>query len=198
MRRVVALCGRSCLAMVGWRVVGGKPAAARYVLIAAPHTSNWDFVLMMLCGMVLGIWPAWVGKHTLFVPPLGWLARAARGIPVDRDSPHNMVEQLAGQFATRDALVLAMPPEGSRANSHYWRSGFYFVARGAGVPVALGFLDYGRRRGGIGPLLHPGDDLMADMNRVRDFYADKRGRFPQRQGPVRLRIEDHPPADGEA
>ena len=64
--------------MVGWRVVGGKPAAARYVLIAAPHTSNWDFVLMMLCGMVLGIWPAWVGKHTLFVPPLGWLARRAR------------------------------------------------------------------------------------------------------------------------
>ena len=81
------------------------PLADKYVLIAAPHTSNWDFVVMMAAGLALGVWPHWVGKHTLFAPPFGWLARRLRGIPVDRRAAANMVEQLAAQFAARDRLV---------------------------------------------------------------------------------------------
>lgn len=193
MPRLVAWIGRTCLAAVGWRVVGERPAEAKYVLIAAPHTSNWDFPLMMLCGMAMGVWPSWVGKDALFRPPLGWLMRALRGIPVERSSPHNMVEQLAAQFAARDALALALPPEGTRALSPYWKSGFYFIARSAGAPIALGYLDYATRQGGIGTPMHPTGDLRADMDRVRAFYAGKHGRYPELQGPVKLQAEDDAP-----
>ncbi len=184
---------RLLLAGAGWRIEGEAPAVPRYVLIAAPHTSNWDLVLMLLCGMAYGVWPSWVGKDTLFRPPLGLLLRALGGIPVDRRSPQNMVEQLAALFRTRERLVLAVPPEGTRSSREKWRSGFYFIARGAGVPVCLGFLDYSRKRGGLGPLLHPSGDLRADMDVVRAFYADKKGRFPEKQGPIRLAAEDGPP-----
>jgi 1-acyl-sn-glycerol-3-phosphate acyltransferase len=193
MRGLVAWIGRTCLSLGGWRVVGGRPEAGRYVLIAAPHTSNWDFPLTVLYGMALGIWPAWVGKHTLFRFPLGLFFRALRGIPVVRGTPKNLVEQLAAQFSSRGQLVLLMPPEGTRSRAAYWKSGFYFVARRAGVPVAMGFLDYARREGGIGPLVHPGNDLHADMELLRTFYAGKLGRYPQLQGPIRLRVEDELP-----
>ena len=195
MRGLIAWIGRTCLSISGWRVVGGRPEAPRYVLIAAPHTSNWDFPLTMLYGMALGIWPAWVGKHTLFRFPLGVFFRALRGIPVVRGAPTNLVEQLAAQFSRRGQLVLLMPPEGTRSRAAYWKSGFYFVACGAGVPVAMGFLDYARREGGIGPLLHPGNDVGADMEKLRTFYAGKLGRYPHLQGPIRLRVEDEPHGD---
>ena len=195
MRSLVAWIGRTCLALGGWRVVGVRPEANQYVLIGAPHTSNWDFLLTMLYGMALGIWPAWIGKHTMFRFPLGVFFRALRGIPVVRGTPKNLVKQLAAQFSSRDQLVLLMPPEGTRSRSAYWKSGFYFVARGAHVPVAMGFLDYARREGGIGPLLHPGNDLHADMEKLRTFYGGKLGRFPHLQGPIRLSVEDEHLAD---
>lgn len=183
----LALAG---LRMAGWRVETPPPDAAKYVLVAAPHTSNWDFVVMMAAGMALGVWPHWVGKHTLFAPPIGWFARKLRGIPVDRRAAGNMVEQLAAQFALRDRLVLAMPPEGTRGRAEYWKSGFYHVALAAGVPVALGYVDFGRKVAAIGPLLSPSGDVGADMDRIRAFYADKVGRHPERQGPIRLKAED--------
>ena len=198
MRGLVAWIGRTCLSIIGWRVVGGRPAATKFVLIAAPHTSNLDFPLTMLYGMAFGIWPAWVGKHTMFHLPQGIFFRALRGIPVVRNAPQNLVEQLAAQFSSREQLILLMPPEGTRSRAPYWKSGFYFVARDAGVPVAMGFLDYARKEGGIGPLLQPADDLSADMEKLRRFYEGKRGRYPQLQGPVRLRIEDNPPSDAGA
>ena len=184
---------RLLLSSAGWRIEGEAPAEPRYVLIAAPHTSNWDLVLMLLCGMAYGVWPSWVGKDTLFRPPFGRLLRALGGIPVDRRSPQNMVEQLAALFRSRERLVLAVPPEGTRSSREKWRSGFYFIARAAGVPVCLGFLDYSRRRGGLGPLIVPSSDLRADMDIVRAFYADKKGRFPEKQGPIRLAAEDGSP-----
>lgn len=175
--------------MAGWRVEAPPPDAAKYVLLAAPHTSNWDFVVMMAAGLALGVWPHWVGKHTLFAPPFGWFARKLRGIPVDRRASANMVEQLAAQFAGRERLVLAMPPEGTRGRAEFWKSGFYHVALAAGVPVALGYVDFGRKVAAIGPLLQPCGDVRADMDRIRAFYADKVGRHPERQGPIRLKTE---------
>ena len=181
---------RACLAAVGWRVVGARPTEAKYVLIAAPHTSNWDFPLMLLCGLALGVRPAWVGKHTLFAFPFGWLMRALRGIPVDRRAASSMVEQLAAQFGPLPALALAMPPEGTRANVPHWKSGFYYVACAAGVPIAMGYLDYARKEGGIGAPISPSGDLGADMDRIRAFYAGKQGRHPELQGSIRLQAED--------
>lgn len=186
--------GRTGLGLAGWRVVLPVPQAPKYVLLAAPHTSNWDFVVMMAAGMALGVWPHWVGKHTLFAAPFGWIARALRGIPIDRRMAANTVEQLVAQFAARDRLVLALPPEGTRSRASHWKSGFYHVALGAGVPVALGFVDFGKKEAAIGPLLYPSGDLRADMDRIRAFYAGKRGRHPGRQGPIRLLAEDGPGA----
>lgn len=193
-RTLVSRLAVLCLAVVGWRAVGSRPQEARYVLIAAPHTSNWDFPLMLLCGMVLGVWPAWVGKHTLFRPPFGWLMRRLGGIPVERQAAHNMVDALAGEFASRTRLALAMPPEGTRARAPHWKSGFYYVATTASVPIALGYVDYARKEGGIGQPFLPSGDLRADMDLIRAFYAGKQGRYPGQQGPIRLQAEDAPGA----
>ena len=186
----IAWGARLCLSAVGWRTVGERPSEARYVLIAAPHTSNWDFPLMLFCGMALGVWPAWVGKHTLFRAPFGGLMRALGGIPVDRAASHHMVDQLAAEFAVRESLALAMPPEGTRSLAPHWKSGFYYVATKARVPIAMGYLDYSRKEGGIGAPMLPSCDLRADMDRIRAFYAGKAGCHPELQGPIRLPAED--------
>ena len=183
---------RACLAVVGWRAELEVPAEPKYVLIAAPHTSNWDGVLMLLCGAACGVQLAWVAKHTLFRPPLGWLLRATGGIPVDRRVQTHAVEHLAEIFRAYDKLALAVPPEGTRRRAPCWKSGFYYVAQTAGVPICLGYLDYGRKRGGLGPLLRPTGDVRADMDVIRAFYADKKGLYPESQGPIRLQQEGEP------
>lgn len=181
---------RLLLRAFGWRLEGAVPDEPKFVLIAAPHTSNWDLVLMLLAGAAFGTWPSWAGKHSLFLPPFGALFRLLGGIPIDRRTRGNRVEQLAALFAARERLVLAIAPEGSRSSHGHWRSGFYWVAHTARVPVCLSFLDYGRKRAGLGPLLLTTGDLRADMDVVRAFYAGKLGRFPAKQGPVRLESED--------
>lgn len=195
-RGITARLGRGLLRLAGWRVEGGVPQAPKYVLVAAPHTSNWDFVVTMGAGMALGIWPHWVGKHTLFKPPFGVVMRALRGIPVDRRAASNMVAQLATQFAEREHLVLVMPPEGTRGLAPYWKSGFYRVAVAAGVPIALGYVDFSTKTAAIGPLFMPTGDVRADMDVVRAFYAGRQGRYPHLQGPIRLQAEDEPSLPG--
>ena len=189
-RGVVAWIGRTGLRLAGWRVDPAVPTAPKYVLLAAPHTSNWDFVVMMAAGMALGIWPHWVGKHTLFKWPFGTLARALRGIAVDRRAPANMVAQLSHAFARHERLVLVMPAEGTRGYARHWKSGFYRVSLAAGVPVAMGYVDFTTRTAAIGPVWMPTGDVRADMDVVRAFYTGRQGRHPERQGPIRLAAED--------
>ncbi len=178
------------LRLLGWRAFGAAPPHAKCVLIAAPHTSNWDLALLLLYSLHFGFRMRWMGKDTLFWGPLGWLLRALGGIPVDRRSSNDMVEQMTERFAAEDALVLVIPPEGTRSWAPCWKSGFYHIARRAGVPIVLSFLDYARKVGGIGPTVWPTGDVAADMAPMRAFYADKHGRFPSAFGPVRLRAED--------
>ena len=174
------------LRIVGWRVVDELPQRpARYVLIGAPHTSNWDFPIGMLAIVALGVRRNWVGKHTLFRPPLGWLMRALGGVPIDRTQRHNFVDQVVEAFRESDEMVIALTPEGTRGHTEYWKTGFYYIALGAGVPIVLGFIDYRRRRIGLGRILDPGGDLDADMARIRDFYADKTGKKPENKGEIR-------------
>ncbi len=186
--RLVRRIGRLGLRLVGWRSVGRAPDRGA-VLVAAPHTSNWDLLYMLLVAADLGLDVHWVGKHTLFRPPLGWLMRAVGGIPVDRRARHGAVAQLAEAFRKDPNLVLAVAPEGTRGKAPHWKSGFYEIARAAGVPVALGFLDYARKEGGIGPLVELSGDRKADMDRIRAFYADKTGKRPEAFTPPRLRDE---------
>lgn len=169
-----------------WRMEGELPGP-KCVVIGAPHTSTWDFPIVMLLFWSLSIDARWVAKHTIFRWPIGWLMRALGGIPVDRTSTENFVSQAVERFAVSDRLVLAIAPEGTRKRTDYWRSGFYWIAHGAGVPIALLYADYERRVGGIGPSLTPSGDIESDMEKIRAFYADKVGKRPEKRGGIRLR-----------
>src|SRR5437773_1813123 len=123
------------LRLSGWRVEGRFPDAAKAVVIAAPHTSNWDLPLMLAVAYVLGIRPAWLGKRELFRWPFGWLMRRLGGLPVDRGARQNLVQQAVDRFDAVDRLHLVIPPSGTRSRATYWRSGFYHIARGATAPL---------------------------------------------------------------
>lgn len=184
--------GKAFLDLYGWKLVTGKPDVPKYVLIAAPHTSNWDFAFMMAMAAILDIELRFLGKHTLFEPPFGFLLKAAGGISVDRRASQNLVEALIRVFDEHEELALAVPAEGTRGAGKYWKSGFYHIARGAGVPIALGFLDYKTKTGGIGPLVTPSGDVKRDMDIIRAFYAGREGKNHEHFTPPRLREEDAP------
>lgn len=184
---------RTWLRLTGWAFEGPMPASRQYVLIAAPHTSNWDFVHMMAMAWSLEVRLSWMGKASLFVFPHGPLFRALGGLPIRRDARANLVEQSAARFARDPALVLAVPAEGTRFRGTTWRSGFYHIARLAEVPIVLGYLDYARKRGGLGPEVRPSGNVRADMDLIRAFYADKVGRHPEEFTAPRLAEESDSP-----
>ena len=131
----------------------------------------------------------WLGKHTLFKPPFGFVMRGLGGVPVARRAPDDLVVELAKAFAENDEFKLVVPVEGKRARAEYWKSGFYRIAQRAGVPIVPTFLDFGQRRGGIGPALWPSGDRRKDMDWIREFYAPMVGKYPEAFGPIRLREE---------
>ncbi|MDJ0852653.1 MAG: lysophospholipid acyltransferase family protein [Myxococcota bacterium] len=180
---------RLFLRLTGWEAEGARPVERRFVLIAAPHTSNWDLAFLLAFAQVFDLRISWMGKHTLFRPPLGALMRRVGGLPVVRHRKGDMVGQMAEAFAERDALALVVPAEGTRDYTAHWKSGFYHIALRAGVPIVMGYLDYARKRGGFGPALHPTGDVRADMDEIRDFYSDKVGLYPEKFGEVRLKEE---------
>ncbi|MFK8050024.1 MAG: lysophospholipid acyltransferase family protein [Halioglobus sp.] len=187
MKKWIARC---FLRINGWETEGEKPEAARFVLIAVPHTSNWDFLYLIAFGAVFDLNIRWLGKHSLFKPPFGWVMRNLGGIPIVRHSNRNVVQDMAAAFDDHDELALAVPTEGTRARAEYWKSGFYHIAMGADVPIVPSYLDYGKKRAGFGPPLVPSGDLRADMEYFRGFYAKSIGKFPEKFGPIRLREED--------
>ena len=132
---------------------------------------------------------AWLAKHSLFYPPMGWIMRALGGIPVVRHENQDVVSALVEAFNSQPDMVLVVPTEGTRRRVEYWKSGFYHIARGADVPIVPSYLDYGQRRGGFGPALHPSGDVSVDMQYLRELYAPMQGKFPGQSGPVRLREE---------
>jgi 1-acyl-sn-glycerol-3-phosphate acyltransferase len=174
----------------GWTIAGEKPAVPRYVLLAAPHSSNWDAVVMLLVARHLGVPLSWLGKAESFRGPMGLLMRWLGGIKVDRSAPHGLVSATVQAFRGRDTMALAIAPDGTRAYREHWRSGFYHIALSADVPVVLGFLDWGTRRTGVGPTLRLSGDVRADMERIRSFYGGMLGRHPERTSRMRLLEED--------
>lgn len=182
--------GKRFLAASRWTIAGGVPSVKKYVLIAAPHTSNWDFVMSIAAAFALEVDIRWLGKQQLFDGPLGPLYRALGGIPVDRSKASNMVDRMAEMFAESDAMVLMVPAEGTRGKREYWKSGFYHIARRANVPIALGFLDFDRKQAGIGPLVYPTGDIRKDMDVIRAFYESRMALRPELFTPPRLREED--------
>jgi len=187
---VFKLLSRFFLFLTGWEPVGKKTAGNKVVLVAGPHTSNWDLAYLLAITRVSDVEISWIGKHTLFRWPFGPIMRALGGVSIRRDRPERVVEQVVRAFNEAETLYLTITPEGTRSYTPYWKSGFHRIAKAAGVPIQLGFADYAQRRGGFGPAFMPSDDVRADMDKIRAFFADVVARHPDQAGMVRLREED--------
>lgn len=184
LRRAIA---RLVLRLSGWRAVGHVPRAG--ILVGAPHTSNWDWVAMLLLTWRDGVQARVLIKRELFRGPLAPLLRMTGDIPLDRSSPGATVRALLDEARRDERFLLVLAAEGTRDRTDYWKSGFYTIAQQTGLPVVLGFIDGPSRTMGFGPTLTPSGDVTADMDLVRAFYADKRGIRPERRTEPRLREE---------
>ena len=167
---------RALLALFGWRVTGEIPDRPKMVAIAAPHTTNWDFVVGILVVFALGLRVRYLGKHTLFRPPLGWLMRWLGGTPVVRDTPQGAVGDAAEMIAREDKVLLGIAPEGTRTLGKPWRSGFYNIALAANVPILPAAFDYHARALRLFALFEPTGDYEADLPRLQALYAGIRRR----------------------
>jgi len=173
----------------GWRFAGERPPHQKFVAIGAPHTSNWDFLLFLSVVSHIRMPARVIGKRSLVRWPFGRLMRWLGIIPLERDTGQGMVEQMVAEFAAADAMVLVIAPEGTRRRADFWHSGFYRIAREAGVPIALTYIDADAKVAGIGPVFQPTGDVAADMLTIRQFYSPIRGIHPENQGPIELRPE---------
>jgi 1-acyl-sn-glycerol-3-phosphate acyltransferase len=163
------------LKLIGWHARGEELANPRCVLIGAPHTSNWDFPLMLLVVLKLRLRVFWMGKHTLFPFGLGWFMKWLGGIPINRSASHNVVKQTVQQYQDHEQLIVLIPPEGTRSKVSSWKTGFYHIAHNAKVPILLGYVDADKKEAGIADFFTPTGDIDEDMIAIRKFYADKKG-----------------------
>lgn len=190
------------IANVYWKISKWNPATTpapdQGVIIGAPHTSNWDFILMLATGWKMGLNFKWLGKSQAFVKPIAPIARALGGIPVNRANPQGLVDDLVARAEAGEKYLLVITPEGTRSERKYWKSGFYRIARQANLPVVLGFIDRDRRLAGLGPTIELTGDVTTDMDVIRDFYAGKKGVRDKVMHPPRLRAEDEGIADASA
>lgn len=177
-RPMFRLISMLCLKIMGWRIVGQLPEHPKVVIVGAFHTSNWDFVIGLFTAFMLKVKAYWVGKDNLFIAPFDIVFRWFGGIPINRSVSQNLVGRIIEIFGEREELVLALAPEGTRRKVQYWKTGFYHIAVGAGVPIALGFIDYRRKLCGLGPTFMPTGDIVADMEKIRAFYSGITAKFP--------------------
>ncbi len=168
------------LKLTGWKVVGQLPPNGRAsVLIAAPHTSNWDLPYTLMVAFALRLNIYWMGKEQIFKPPFRGLMMWLGGIPIRRESANNVVAASVAALQAADGpLQLVVPPEGTRSKARYWKTGFYYIATGAQVPIVMAFMDYGRKVSGLGPVFEPTGDIEADMVAIKAFYAPFQGKNP--------------------
>ena len=175
-RRFSRWLGRTVLRLGGWRVTGTLPDIPRLVLIAAPHSSNWDGIWGMAAKRALGFYARVLGKDALFWWPLSIVLRRLGVIPLDRSRPQGVVEQAIDLIRSSPKMWFALAPEGTRKPVEKWKSGFLKIAHGAGVPVLMAYFHYPQKTIGIGPLFHTSGDLDADMAAVRDWYRPWQGK----------------------
>ena len=177
--------------LIGWKVVGTWPPVKQFVFMVAPHTSNWDFPVGLCAGFSSGILLAWpygfMMKDVMFRGPLGPLMRGLGGLSIDRNSPHDVVHQMAQVFDEREDFILAVTPEGTRSLRPHWKSGFYYIALQAKVPVVPVAFDYRLKEVGLGEPMTLSGDREADAEAFRRFYQDVTPKRPENFGPVKFR-----------
>ena len=175
------------LHVFGWRTVYQPPPGPKTVIIVYPHTSNWDFPVGMLFRFRYGLPIRWAAKDSLFCWPVRGLLLRLGGVPINRRNPVGLLDQLADEYARSDSLHLCITPEGTRARTDHWKSGFYRLAMKTGVPVGLGFIDFGTKLAGVERWIELTGDTEADLAVIRAYYADKRGYAPEKSGDIRFR-----------
>ncbi len=176
---VATIChyvSRGLLRLAGWKVQGELPNIPKYVLIAAPHTSNWDFYFTLLMAFHYRLKIYWMGKNTLFSSWRGPIMRWLGGISVDRSAKQSLVQRTIDAFNEAEKLTVVIPPEGTREKVRYWKSGFYHIANGANVPIVLGYLNFPKKEGGLGPIFTPTGDFDKDLEEIRSFYLQIEGK----------------------
>lgn len=178
---------RLILRLGGWTAVGEVPDVPKAVMIAAPHTSNWDGLWALTYKVAMDIEVHFFAKEALFWFPLGNLLRGLGGIPLDRARATKAVQHAVEMFDANETFYFGLAPEGTRSKRDSWKSGFYRIATGAGVPIFLCVLDYGNKRVGIGKRLDPSGDIHADAAIMAEFYKNIRGRWPDKETPLRFR-----------
>jgi len=180
---------RWLMSRIGWSLDLPTPPGPRFVLVMYPHTSNWDFIIGIIARYAAG-WPVrWVGKHSLFRPPLGALFRALGGIPVNRARPGALLDDLTRYCQSHPHAIIGIAPEGTRSHVDSWKSGFHRIARAAQIPIALGYIDYRTRTVGVLDYLVPGTDFAADMEVIASRYAGIQGRHPESAGTITTRAD---------
>ncbi len=173
---LLRIAAKFYLNVTGWKLVMEGPVARRTVVIAAPHTSNWDMPMTLALVFACRLKIYFLAKQILFIPPFGIFVRWLGGIPVDRSKANNFVEQAVALFSVHEDLVLVVPPEGTRKKVRYWKSGFYHIACGAQVPITLGFIDFKRKVAGFGGTYIPSGNYEADLVEIQAFYAGITGK----------------------
>lgn len=177
---IVRALSAAYLKLSGWRIHGDWPDLQKAVLVAAPHTSNWDGINMLATAGYYRIKLSWMGKKSLTQGPFGPLIKALGCVPIDRAASHDVVAAMAARFAAEPRIVLAIPPEGTRSAVRDWKSGFYHIAVAAGAPIVLSVLDYGRKTVRLAAVLSPSGDYEADLAAIRAHYADAKGKHPEK------------------
>lgn len=170
--------GRGLMRLFGWRIVGSPPNVPKMIVIAAPHTSNWDGFFLLIAMLAAGLDLRWVGKHTLFKGVLGRLLVWAGGVSVNRAKAKDFVESVVETFAQRDSLALVIAPEGTRKPTQRWKSGFHRIAKEAQVPIVVGYMDYKKKCAGFGPGLAASEDFEDYLRQISAFMADITPRHP--------------------
>jgi 1-acyl-sn-glycerol-3-phosphate acyltransferase len=174
------------LKILGWKTAGQLPAQNKYVIIVAPHTSNWDVFYGVILAFALKLDARYIAKKELFRWPFGPIMDWLGGIPIDRSLSHHVVDQMIKEFNERQNFVLAIAPEGTRHKVNFWKSGFYHIATSAHVPIQIAFIDYGSKTGGAGPLIFPSGDIDRDMIIIRDFYLKIKGKHADQTSPAAI------------
>jgi len=175
---IVVIC-KLCLKLSGWKLEGDSPTDKKYVLVAVPHTSNWDFPLALAIAFLYQFNMYWMGKDSLFKGWRGPIMRWLGGIPINRSSSNNVVSQMIDTFNSSDSLIVTIPPEGTRSQVDKWKTGFYYIALGANVPIALAFIDYKRKTGGFLTTFHPTGNIDRDITEMRSHYIGVSGKHPK-------------------
>jgi 1-acyl-sn-glycerol-3-phosphate acyltransferase len=172
---LLRLLGRTYLKGAGWRFEGAFPEDPRCVVIVAPHTSNWDFSLGLAVIFGVELRASWLGKHTIFKAPFKGILKWLGGIPVDRSASHGVVGECVKAFKDAPALMLAVAPEGTRKGASLWKTGFYFIASKAGVPILPVTFDYGEHVIRLLPVFHPTGDLAGDLPKIQGLFTGSTG-----------------------